>query len=63
LFHISLPHCPLQGQYFHDHGNVSEPISIEFHPDALEQPPGSTFMGYFQSFKYFSDPAAQQSGK
>jgi hypothetical protein len=61
-FKIALPPCPIQGAFFHDHKNQTAPNSIRYRSEAVKQPSGTTFMGYFLSYKYFSTPDAKEAG-
>ena len=42
-------------RFYHDHNN-SDPYLIRYKPEVFDQPIGTTYLGFFQSFKYFSDP-------
>ena len=63
LFRLSSPPCPIPGPYFHDHDNLSEPYTIRFKPRVFDQPTGTTFLGFYQSFRYFSNPDAVRTIK
>ena len=52
--------CPIHAGFFHDH-NSSSSYEIHFLPSALVQPVGTTYLGFFQSYKYFSTPGAAQT--
>jgi len=62
LFGLENPYCPIKGPYFHDHVNASDGYYIRYNADFFKQPVGTTFLGFFQSFKYFESPDALQSG-
>ena len=53
--------CPVRAGFYHDHNSSSSSYEIHFLPSAFQQPVGTTFLGFFQSFKYFSGPNVVQS--
>jgi hypothetical protein len=50
-FKIPKLSCSFHNVNFREHS--SKPYDIKFDPEAFKQPLGTTFAGYFQSYKYF----------
>lgn len=61
-FNLALPPCPIDGPFFHDHDHPKDVNSIRWRSDAGHQPSGTTYLGYFLSYKYFSSSEAQETG-
>jgi hypothetical protein len=58
-FNLALPPCPIEGSFFHDHDDPKDINSIRWRSDAEHQPSGTTYLGYFMSYKYFSYSVTQ----
>ena len=56
-FSLPTPFCAVAHDALRYQEHAHKPHAIEFDPDTFRQPMGTVFVGYMQSFKYFSPHA------